>query len=214
MSLKLHVFPMSPRAFKVMALADYLGVDHELCFCDLTKGGQKRPEFLALNPNAKMPVLEEDGFALWEANAILEYLASKKPEAGLLPQDARGRADVARWLYWDMAHWDSTCAIFLFERMVKPFLLKEAPDPAEIAKGEQRFHQYAKVLDHHLKGRKYVCGDKLTIADFALGAPLNAVEAAGYPLAPYAEIKRWYADLAALPCWQKTLAAAKLPAAA
>ena len=213
MTLTLHVFPLSPRAFKVMVVADYLGLDHELRYCDLTKREHKRPSFLTLNPNGKMPVLEEDGFALWEADAILEYLASKKPEAGLMPQDARGRADVLRWLLWDMAHWDSTCAIFMFERMIKPFFRKEEPDPAEIARGEELFHQYAKVLDHHLKGRKYVCGDKLTIADFALAAPLNAAEVAQYPLAPYAEIKRWYAGLAALPCWQKTLAV-KLPAAA
>jgi glutathione S-transferase len=213
MSLKLHVFPLSPRAFKVMAAADYLGIDHDLCLCDLAKGDHKRPEFLALNPNGKMPVLEEDDFALWEANAILEYLASKKPQSGLMPEDARGRADVMRWLLWDMAHWDSTCAIFIFENLVKGLFGLGEPDPAEIAKGEQHFHQFAKVLDSHLKGRKYVCGDKLTIADFALGAPLNVAEAAQYPLAPYAEIKRWYANLAALPCWQKTLAK-KAPAAA
>ncbi len=205
MSLKLHVFPPSPRAFKVMALANHLGIDYQICFVDLGKGDQKRPEFLALNPNGKMPVLEEDGFTLWESNAILEYLASKKPQSGLLPEDARGRADVTRWLLWDMSHWDSTCGLFMFERMVKPLFMKAAPDPTEIAKGEQRFHQFAKVLDDHLKGRKYVCGDKLTIADFALAAPLNVAEVVQYPLAPYAEIKRWYASLAALPAWRRTL---------
>ena len=213
MSLKLHLFPPSPRAFKVMALADHLGIDYELCLVDLSKGKQRQPEFLALNPNGKMPVLEEDGFVLWEADAILEYLASKKPQSGLMPQDARGRADVMRWLLWDMAHWDSTCGIFMFERQAKPLLLKLPTDQAEIAKGEQRFHQFAKVLDDHLKGRKYVCGDKLTIADFALATPLNVADAVQYPLAPYAEIKRWHADIAALPCWRKTLEQCKPPAA-
>ena len=213
MSLKLHVFPPSPRAFKVMVLANHLGIDYQICFVDLSKGAQKSPEFLALNPNGKMPVLEEDGFALWESDAILEYLASKKPQSGLLPEDARGRADVTRWLLWDMAHWDSTCGIFMFERMAKPMLLNLPTDMAEIAKGEQRFHQFAKVLDDHLKGRKYVCGDKLTIVDFALGTPLNVAEAVQFPLAPYAEIRRWYAGLAALPSWQKTLAQCNPPAA-
>jgi glutathione S-transferase len=212
MSLKLHVFPLSPRAFKVMAAANCLGLDHELCYVDMTKGAHKRPEFLALNPNGKMPVLEEDDFVLWEANAILVYLASKKPQSGLMPEDSRGRADVARWLLWDMAHWDATCSIFIFERLVKPFFSMGALDPAEIAKGEERFRQFAKVLDDHLKGRKYVCGDRLTIADIALASPLNAQEGAQYPLAPYAEIKRWYAGLTALPFWQKTLAA-KVPGA-
>ena len=206
MSLKLHVFPPSPRAFKVQAAANHLGLDYELCFVNFAKGDHKRPEFLALNSNGKMPVLEEDGFALWESNAILNYLAGKKPGSGLLPSDERGRADVMRWQFWEAAHWDPACAILIYEHYVKPRFGMGEADPAEVAKGEERFHQFAKVLDAHLKGRKYICGDKLSAADFSIGAPLIVAEQVKLPLAPYAEIKRWYAGLAALPCWQKTLA--------
>src|SRR5437660_9116407 len=77
MSLKLYVFPPSPRAFKVLLAAHQLGIDYELRLVDLTKGDQKAPSFLSLNPNARMPVLDDDGFILWESNAIVEYLASK-----------------------------------------------------------------------------------------------------------------------------------------
>jgi len=206
MSLKLHVFPPSPRAFKVQAAANHLGLDYELCFVNLAKGDQKRPEHLAINPNGKMPVLEEDGFALWESNAILHYLAGKKPGSGLLPLDERGRADVMRWLFWDSAHWDAACAILVFEHLVKPMFGRGGADPVEVAKGEERFQQCAKVLDALLKGRKFICGDKLTLADFSIGASLILAEQAKLPLVPYAEIKRWYAGLTALPCWQKTLA--------
>ena len=87
--LNLYVFPPSPRAFKVIALAAHLGIDYEKRIVDLTKGEQRRPEFTALNPNQRMPVMEEDGFVLWESNAILQYLADKKPTSGLLPTDTR-----------------------------------------------------------------------------------------------------------------------------
>lgn len=204
--IKLHVFPPSPRAFKVLALAEHMGLAYERCIVDLTKGDQDRPEFLALNPNGRMPVLEDDGFVLWESNAILQYLAAKTPGSGLLPADTRGRADVTRWQCWDLAHWDPACAILIYERLVKKLLGIGDPDPAEIAKGEERFHRVATVLDGHLKGRRYVAGETLTVADFSIGAPLNLAQPAGLPVDGYAQIRRWHADLSELPAWRKSIA--------
>src|SRR5262245_62943034 len=103
-----------------------------------------------------MPVLEEDGFVLWESNAILQYLAAKKPESGLLPTDARGRADVTRWQFWDMAHWDSACSILIFETLVKKLLGIGEPDAKEIATGQERFKTVAGVLDGHLECLQYI----------------------------------------------------------
>jgi glutathione S-transferase len=213
MSLKIHAFPASPRAFKVLSFANHIGVPYELAFCDFTKGAQKTPEFTALNPNQRMPVLEEDGWSLWESNAILQYLASKKPELNLLPKDERGRADVNRWMFWESAHWDPACVILVFERVVKPLFGRGAPDPAEIEKGIERFHKCAAVLDGHLKGRKFLCGD-LSVADFSVGAAMIMAEAASFPLEPYGEIRRWSAALAALPGWREALSLAELPKAA
>jgi glutathione S-transferase len=96
--MKLYVMPPSPRAFKVIALKNHLGIDCELVFTDLGKGDQLTPEYVAMNPNKKMPMLEDDGFVLWESNAILFYLASQRPERGLWPCDLRRQADVFRWL--------------------------------------------------------------------------------------------------------------------
>jgi glutathione S-transferase len=206
--MKLHVFPLSPRAFKVLAVANHLGLDYEQKFVDLAKGEQRLPEFAALNPNMVMPVLEEDdGFGLWESNAITQYLAAKKPASGLMPTDIRKAADVNRWQMWDMANWDPACAMLIFENFVKGALGRGVPDPAEIAKGEEKFHKAAKILDDQLRGRKFITGEALTVADFSIGAPLNLVQPAKIPLEPYAEIKRWHETLCSLPAWQKTLAA-------
>jgi len=207
MSLKIHAFPLSPRGFKVLAVANHLGLDYEFHLVDLSKGAQKTPQFLALNPNGRMPVLEDDDFVLWESNAILEYLAAKKPEGGLLPTEIRGRSDVMRWMFWDSAHWDSICAIFMFENMVKARFRLGTADPAEIAKGEQRFGQFAPVLDDRLKTHKFICGASPTIADFTIAAPLNSAEPAKIPLGAYANIRRWHGDMSSLPAWKKTLAA-------
>jgi len=206
MSLTLHAFPPSPRSFKVLAVAHHLGIDYQFAFCDLTKGAQKAAAYAALNPNQRVPALEDGDFSLWESNAIIQYLATRKPEANLLPMDERGRADVARWQFWESTTWDPACAILVFERAVKRFFGGGAPDPVEVEKGLQRFHRAAGVLDGHLKGRKHVCGNQLTLADFSLGADLTMAEAAQFPLENYGEIRRWSAMLAELPAWKKTRA--------
>ncbi len=79
--MKLYVLPPSPRAFKVIALKNYLALDCEMQLVDLGKGDQLAPEYIAMNPNRKMPVLEDDGFVLWESNAILLYLPRRSRRA-------------------------------------------------------------------------------------------------------------------------------------
>ncbi len=203
--MRLHVFPPSPRATKVLALARHLELDVDVRIVDLFNGGQNTPEFAALNPNKRMPVLEDDGFVLWESNAILQYLASKKPRSGVWPPDARGQALVLQWHSWDAAHWFPACATLAFERVLKKLTGRGEPDPAEVAKGEEAFHRCAEVLNGHLRGRKWLLGNDLTIADFAVGAPLAMAQPAQYPLAKYDEITRWYDALASLPGWREVL---------
>jgi len=194
MTIELYVFPPSPRAFKVMAIANHLGLDWTLRMVDLRKGEQKAPDYAALNPNMRMPTLKEGDFVLWESNAIAQYLAAKRPESGLFPQDEPARLDVTRWQFWESCHWDPACAVFVFEYVAKPVVLGiKEPDMAAIAKGTDTFHRVAKVLDGHLKGRKFVTGDRLTLADFSVGAAMNAAQVAHYPLEPYGEITRWFA---------------------
>jgi glutathione S-transferase len=201
MSPKLHVFPPSPRAFKVLLVAHHLGIDYDFSFVDLPKGTQRTPEFTALNPNQRMPVLEEDGFALWESNAIVEYLASKKD--GWLPREPRDRLAVTKWLYWDSNHWDPACAIFVFERLVKPFFGLGETSAAEIERGEALFKRLGPVLDGELGKHRYVSGDALTIADLAIGSSLCVADRVGFPLEEYRGIRRWEAELRALPAWSK-----------
>ncbi len=117
-------------------------------------------------------------------------------------------------MFWESAHWDQACAILIFERFVKGFFGRGAADPVEVEKGLTQFNRVAAALNAHLKGRQYLCGDKLSVADFAVGAPLIMAQPASLPLESYGEISRWYANLSALPAWQQTLKMATLPQAA
>jgi glutathione S-transferase len=121
--MKLYIFPPSGRALAVMALKNHLAPDCEVQPIDLSRGDQLTPQYLALNPNKKMPTLEDGDFVLWESNAILFYLAAKHPDSGLWPADLQGQADVLRWLAWQSAHWDAeSCGMVSFEKASKAVL--------------------------------------------------------------------------------------------
>lgn len=213
MTLKLHAFPLSPRGFKALVVAEYLGVPYEFVLCNLRNGDQKTAAYTAVNPNQKMPAIEDGDFKLWESNAIIQYLASKKPGA-LLPLDEQARADVARWMFWESTTWDPSVATLAFERVVKGLFGLGGPDAARVAEGEQKFNFAANILNAHLKGRDYIAGDKLSLADFALASALTMAEPAQLPLAQYPEIQRWGATMTSLPAWSRVRAMQQQLAAA
>ena len=202
--MKLYGFPASPNTWKVRALAAQLKMPLEFELLDLLKGAQQTPAFLALNPTGRTPVLVDGDFKLWESNAILQYLASKNPTP-LYPNDAKGRADVSRWQFWDLAHWGAqACQPLTFENLVKKFVNLGAPDQAVVAKATEAFTKEAKMLDAHLARHKYLVNDTLTIADFTVAAPLFHAQGAGIPVAHYANIGAWFGRVSALPCWSET----------
>lgn len=202
--MKLYGFPASPNTWKVRALASQLKIPLDFEFVDLTKGAQFAPAYLALNPTGRTPTLVDGDFVLWESNAILQYLASKTTTA-LWPNDARSRADITRWQCWELAHWGAqACGPLTFENLVKKFVNLGAPDQTAVAKATEAFNKEARMLDAHLAKHKYLVGDALTIADFTVAAPLFHAQGAGMPVAPYARVQGWFAQVSALPCWGET----------
>jgi len=203
--MKLYLFPAG-RANGVLSLKNYLGIDCEVQRLDFTRGDQLKPAYAKLNPNKKMPTLEDDGFVLWESNAILFYLASKRPEKGLWPSDVKDQADVMRWLSWESGHWDAeSVGMVSFEKGSKVVMSLGPADPAFIKRGEQNFARFAAVLDGHVAGKTWLLGDRLTIADFSVGGVIPNAQAMDLSIAEYPEISRWYARLSALPGWHTRL---------
>jgi|SRR5579859_365113 glutathione S-transferase len=205
--MRLYLFPLSGRVIGIVALKAHLSLDCEMVPIDLGRGDQLTPEYLALNPNKKMPTLEDDGFVLWESNAILFYMANKHAAKGLWPSDLQGQADVLRWLAWESAHWDAeSIGMVIFEKNSKAVLGLGPPNPAFIARGEQNFSRFAAVLDEALKGKTWLVGGRLTIADFSVGGLIPSAERAGLPVGKFHEVARWYKGLTALPAWREALA--------
>jgi glutathione S-transferase len=202
--MKLYGFPGSPNTWKVRAVAAYLGLAVEDVLVHLGKGEQRAPEYLALNPIGRTPTLVDGDFVLWESTAIMQYLASLKPNA-LWPDDPRTRADITRWQSWHLQHWaGEACDPLLFERVVKPFFDMGPPDAVVVVKAIEAFHRDAAVLEGHLSGRPYLVGTGVTLADFAVVSPLVYAEEGGFPLVPYPHLREWCARVLALPAWRAT----------
>jgi glutathione S-transferase len=212
--MRLHVFPPSPRAIKVLAVRNYLELDCEVRVIDYFRQEQKSEAFGVINPNLRMPVLEDNDFVLWESNAIAFYLASKKPGAGLWPSTIRDQADVLRWLAWEDAHWTNAIGILLTERVKKGLGLSPGPlDPLRLAEGITEFEVLARILDQHLAGRSWLIGERLTIADFTVACWLTAAKPGGYEVTQFNEISRWFDAMQRVPGWRTALPnPANLPA--
>jgi len=202
--IKIHAMPMSPRAFKVLFAAHQIGVPYEFVPLSIGGGGTRTPEYTAINPNQRMPSLEDGEFKLWESNAIVQYLAEQKPESGYLPRDLKERMTAVKWQFWESNHWDPACAIFMFERFVKQLFKMGDTDVAEIKKGEAAMARLGPVLDGQLGKTRYAAGDRMTVADLSLAPSLVMAEAVQMPVTEYRNIQRWIAEMKALPAWAKT----------
>lgn len=199
--MKLYHFPPSPNSRRVLATIYHLDLDVELETVNLAKGEHLTRDYLRLNPNHMIPTLVDDDFVLWESTPIMQYLCSKTANT-LWPVEPRPQADVSRWLFWNVAHWNSTCGIYIYEHLVKKMIGQGEPELRELDKAEERFKRFAAVLNQHLRHHDWLSGDTLTLADFAVASPLGLSEAAQYPLDGYDAIHAWYERISHLPAWQ------------
>jgi glutathione S-transferase len=202
--MKLYFHPMSGNSRRVLLVAAHLDVPLERVVIDLPKGEQREAPHRSRNPNGRVPVLEDDGFVLWESRAIMEYLAEKTPGQTLLPADARARADVSRWLFWCAAHMAPANTVLVFENFVKAVTGRGPADPVEVARGEALVAQHAPVLDAHLAGRTWVAQDRLTLADFSLAASFALAGPARLPIGDYANVRAWLGRVQELEAWKRT----------
>jgi len=200
--MKLYSHPVSTNARKARLTAAHLGIALEEQMVDLKNGEQRTPAFLAKNPNGKVPVLEDDGFVLWESNAICQYLAAQVPGNSLFPSDARARADINRWQSWELAHLGPAISRVIYQKMIKQILGLGDPDAAIVKQGEEKFARFGAVLNAALEGRRFLLGDALTIADFTVAPNVSLGRRVG--LEPGRHVVAWLDRLGELDAWKRT----------
>jgi glutathione S-transferase len=202
--MKLYMNPLSPNVRRVRLTAAVLELDLEEKRLDFTKGEHKNPEYLALNPNGAVPTLVDGDLVLTESRAIMQYLASKKPESGLFPQGEQARADITRWQFWDASHFSPPLGTLAFEKMIKPMFGMGEPDQHKIDEALMNFRRFGAVLNERLEGKQYVVGNALTIADLTIACSLMYAKQTDVPLGDFPNIKAWFSRISDLSAWQKT----------
>ena len=201
--MKLYHAPLSSSSRRVTITAHHLGLRFDEQLIDLGRPAD-RARVLAVNPNGKIPVLEDGDLVLWESHAIMQYLCDKTSPQELYPRDLRARTDVNRWLFWSSSHLAPAVGPINFERMWKKFTTGGDADPVLIARYEGFFHFAAKVLEGHLGDRTWVSGRDLTLADISITATLMYAIPTRLPLDPYPRVRAHFDRVRALPAWKAT----------
>ncbi|MBX6369170.1 MAG: glutathione S-transferase family protein [Rhodospirillales bacterium] len=184
--MRLYDNRSSGNAYKVRLLLHQLGIPFERVEIDIDRGESRTPEFLARNPNGRIPVLEiAPGRHLAESNAILWYLAEG---TGFVAEDRRGRAETLQWMFFEQYSHEPNIATpryWITHNLLTPE--REAQLPAKRKLG----YDALGVMETHLADRAFFVGERYSIADIALYAYTHVAEDGGFDLAPYPSVRRW-----------------------
>ncbi len=155
---------------KVLWCCDELSLEYERIDAGGPFGRTQNPDYLAMNPNGLIPTISDDGFTLWESNAIVRYLAAKHGVGGLCPEDLRERADADRWMDWQLGTlWVALRPVFIGLVRTPP----EERDAAAIEEARQGTIAAWSILEAHMKDRDHALGESFTMADVPLGVSIH-----------------------------------------
>ena len=163
-------------------------------------GKNDQPEYLRLNPNGLVPTIDDDGFVLWESNAIVRYLCAKHGAGTLCPDDIAVRADADRWMDWQQTTVAPPMGI-LFRAS-----LKSPPDDiarTEVDAATKRAAGVWRILDTHLMQRPFVAGNDVTMGDVALGNAIHRWFKLPLERPELPHLAQWYARLGARPAYRE-----------
>ncbi|MEO8305249.1 MAG: glutathione S-transferase [Betaproteobacteria bacterium] len=190
----LYCFAQSGNAYKTALALTLAGADWAPRFVDYFGGETRTPAYRAINAMGEVPVLEHRGTSLAQSAVILDYLAGTLGRFG--PANATERREVLRWLFFDNHKLTSYTATYRFMRT----FVKE-PEPAVLAEFRRRAEAAWGVLNTQLDGRRYVVGDRLTIADLSLAGYLYFDDEIGVDWGVYPSIRDWLARIRSEPRW-------------
>lgn len=202
---RLYHVPLSPFCRKVRLVLAEKKIEVELVE---ERYWEKRKDFLLLNPAGMVPVLRADGLVLAESTAICEYLEEMHPEPALMPKKPGERAEVRRLVFWfdDKFHREVT-ANLLYERVNKKITQSGHPDSGNVKAGSRNIKFHLDYMGWLLEQRRWLAGDKLTLADFAAAAHLSCLDyIRDVDWDRSRVVREWYATIKSRPAFRSLLA--------
>ncbi len=183
----IHGTPYARTNYIIWAMEE-LGLKYDVNPVDPMKGETKMPEHLERNPNGLIPVLEKDGFFIWETAAINFYLAKNYGNGILWASDPHEEAKIMQWCVFGASSLDKPAVNYILHKQAFP---EEMRDAECLKDAEVAVAVYAKILDDHLADKDYLVGGRFTIADLNLSAILDYPRKSGYVLSPYKNLTAW-----------------------
>jgi glutathione S-transferase len=202
--MQLHTFVGSPSGRKVEAVINHLRIAVDVHYHDVLTGELKRPDYLALNPNAMVPTLIDGSFILWESDAIMQYLADRTDNTTLFPHDLRRRAEVVRWQFWATLHFNRAFGTLAFEAVAKPALGIGPTNETAVAAAQVDLARFAPILNAHLKGRQVLVGDAITLADYAMIRTEAYQAKIPFDWSPYSDLNAYFERMRHVEAWART----------
>lgn len=200
-TLKIWGRASSVNVQKAMWAIGEMGVLHHRIDAGGAFGGLDAEDFIAMNPNRLVPVMDDGGFILWESNAIIRYLASTYGRGGLYPADRREVARADQWMDWAItslyADIISTCFLGLIRTPATE------RNTAAIAAAAERVGNKLAILDKHLETRKFIGGSEPSMGDVPVGAYMYRYFTLPIPRPKLPNVEAWYQRLCARPAYQQ-----------
>ncbi len=187
--LKIYGSDLSSPSNKVRFTANALGLNYEYIKVNLREGEHKKPEFLRLNPIGKIPAIDDDGFTLFESNAIIKYLADKNSST-LYPKGLQERAIVDEWIEFTSHHVYQAISKIVYNRLFAP-RMKVSVDERSLADGLAWVERFFPIVDNQLAKNQFLTGKSMTLADLNLLAAFDPVGIADIDISQYINIVRW-----------------------
>lgn len=187
---------------KVLWLADEIGLAYERIDAGLEFGVNNTPEYRRMNPNGKIPTIDDAGFILWESNTIVRYLAAKHSDGKLSPAGLQARSAADKWLDWASSTLNRPVVV-VFLNLIRTSAEKR--DMAAVAQGIQEADAALKILDLALEARDFVCGAELTIGDIALGVLIYRWMNLDIARPSLPGVERYYKLLTGRPAYRKNI---------
>ncbi len=202
---RLYHLPLSPFCRKIRLVLAEKKIDVELVE---EHPWERRLDYLRQNPSGKVPMLKMDGLVLAESSAIFEYIEETNPQPPLLPEDAAGRAEARRLAAWfdDKFHHEVT-ANLLYERVNKKLMKSGYPESARIKAGTKNIKYHLDYMGWLLEQRRWLAGERMTIADFSAAAQLSCLDYIGdVDWSRNQAVRDWYAKIKSRPAFRPVLA--------
>ena len=190
----LHDYLDSGNGYKIRLLLAHLKQPYRWIGVDIMKGETRTPQFLAKNPNGRIPTLElDDGTFLAESNAIMWYLGEGTP---YVPADRLGRAQALQWMFFEQYSHEPYVAT---PRFIVKHMPKDSPRFKELPERMAKGRDALAVMDRHLSSRTFFVNERYSIADIALYAYTHVSPEAGFDLSPYPNVLSWIGRVAQQP---------------